>query len=143
MKRLFIIITIFITFINCLFSQHKIKPKNYDQAQLISKYVMYDEDSIPLPVIPKTLYDKSISSIYFFGVKDIKVKETKRYKPFNPQKDDISNVVVSEHHTNGICEYELIVLHDNGKKCDMNEFDVRIESNNLVLREGTGTNQLL
>ncbi len=140
MKRLFIIITIFITFINCLFSQHKIKPKNYDQAQLISKYVMYDEDSIPLPVIPKTLYDKSISSIYFFGVKDIKVKETKRYKPFNPQKDDISNVVVSEHHTNGICEYELIVLHDNGKKCDMNEFDVRIESNNLVLREGTGTN---
>ena len=122
----------------CLFAQHKIAPANSAQAPLITRYVRYAEDSVPLPVIPKILYDKSIASMSFTGVKQIKSKEPKHYTKFNPKKDDITDVVVRKHYGSDGYEYEFTVVHHNGKECDMNEFSVRIEGDNLVYREGTG-----
>ncbi len=89
------------------------------------------------PQIPAIINDYGIYSITFSGVKYEKVDRPRRkYKPFNPKKDDINNVYI-EVSGNGQTEYEIIVAHKNGRACDMNEFSVRFEGDNIQSEELT------
>lgn len=115
---------------NMLFAQNKVDPQNYHQESLIKSFVTYS-GSEPLPVMPKLIVDKSIAAISFTGNKSIKIKKTKRYEKFNPKKDDISDVVIRRSSMEDAVHYEIVVLHKNRKLCDMNEFSVRFDSDNM------------
>ena len=116
----------------CAMAQSKITPENYTLGKIINSYVTYDS-GVARPVMPTTINDYSIWSITFSGVKFESFKTPKRYQRFNPKRDDINNVAISAYGD----RYELTIVHKNGKACDMNEFSIRVEGDNLECTEGS------
>lgn len=115
------------------FSQSLVEGTNAAQSALIARYAKL-RDSLTVPVFPVKMVDYSIVGIEFSGAVDKSITIPKKYKPFNPKKDNIGDVVVKKTDKGN---YELYVLHHNGTVCDMNEFNIRIEGENLngVLKE--------
>lgn len=115
--------------------QAQISAPNPTIQSLCDKY-MHWNDSIYVPVIPAELQDYSFSGIEFPNHKSAlrySISTPSKYKEFNPKKDDINNIAIRRFQANnGSCGYELYVLHANGVPCDMNEFNIRINSENIV-----------
>lgn len=104
-------------------------------ALIIAFGTIFGQTAGEAPAIPERLNDYGILSISFTGAKTGNVSRPNgKYKRFDPKKDDINNVFIE---TSGYSrtEYEIIVAHKNGKACDMNEFNVRFECENMISEE--------
>lgn len=88
-----------------------------------------------LPIIPDSLFDRSFNSLEFPNHGDkitSSIPIPNKYKPFNVKKDNIANIAIKSFKLeNGANGYEFFVLHSDGYPCDMNEFNVRIEAENI------------
>lgn len=53
---------------------------------------------------------------------------------FNPKKDNISDVIISDIASNGTIQHEILVLNNKGKECKMEDFEIASSSDKVEIK---------